>query len=125
MNDVSQEFEPLPSDQLTWAALLGKWVEFARSAVGLPATEEGELMKASVVDVIMLQAVWFALENLKDLPREEQALGVDRAGVLVAKHVGELERRYDNQDMPGLMVELIDDAEKSLHAAIARVKNFA
>ena len=112
--DEEVKYESLPVNQLTWAVLLGKWVEFARSAVALPATEEGDLMRDSVSDIIMLQAVWFSLKNLQDLPIHEQALGIDRAAVLIEKHKRNLQMRYQKNAMPNLMQELIRDAEDSL-----------
>ncbi len=83
-------FEPLPVGQLTWAALLGQWVDFARSAVALPTDAEGQRRRSAVPDMIQLQAVWFALESWEALATEEQALALDRAEVLVDRHAGRL-----------------------------------
>ena len=90
--------EPDPSEDdydpqaLTWAAMLGRWVDFARSSVALPDDAEGRKLKASVPDLIQLQAVWFALQHLDDLPPDERALGRDRAGVLITRHTRLRER---------------------------------
>ena len=70
---------PHDADGLTWAVLLGRWVEFARSSVALPGTGDGRRLRDSVPDLIMLQAVWFALEHLGELGAGERALGLDRA----------------------------------------------
>ena len=103
----------LESAKLTWAALLGRWIDFARSAVALPATAEGRLMRDSIADVIMLQAVWFALRNLGDLPAAERALGLDRAQVLIDRHSRVLRDRW-GRHMPSTMAELIADAHAEL-----------
>ena len=120
-NENQPQFEPLPVDQLTWASLLGRWVEFARSAVGLPQTTEGNLMRDSVPDIIMLQAVWFALQHLNDLSISEKALGIDRASVLIEKHSNALINRYTTSEMPELMAELIKDAKGMLHAVESKL----
>jgi hypothetical protein len=113
------EEPPLPAEQLTWAALLGRWVEFARSALALPADEAGQRLRQSVPDLIMLQAVWFALQHLDDLQPAERALGLDRAQILVDKHTAALRERWAGTDMPIAMTELIRDAREQL----ARVMN--
>ncbi|MEX1017713.1 MAG: hypothetical protein WD534_10170 [Phycisphaeraceae bacterium] len=115
MNDQSGP-EPLHPERLTWTALLGHWVAFARNAVGLPDDAEGQRMRASVADVIMLQAVWFALQQVDELDRAERALGLDRAAVLIEKHAAALEQRWQGQAMPEAMRGLIDDARAMLKA---------
>lgn len=104
---------PLYPDRLTWAVLLGRWVDFARSAVALPTDTEGAKMRESVVDIIMLQAVWFALQHLQELTAAERALGVDRAGVLIEKHASALRQRWHDA-MPTGIEELIIDATREL-----------
>jgi hypothetical protein len=112
---------PLDAERLTWAALLGRWVEFARSAVALPVDEEGRRMRASVADIIMLQAVWFALQHLGELDHEQRALGLDRAGVLIEKHRAMLLERWGGRArLPALLVELMDDAGHQLQVARKR-----
>lgn len=107
----------LEPDKLTWAVLLGRWVDFARGAVALPDDAEGRSLRAAVPDLIMLQAVWFALEHLDDLPRDEVMLGLDRAEVLLEKHAGALARRWPGEAMPGAVRELMDDAAEQLARA--------
>jgi len=116
MSDFSheQQPEPLHPEQLTWAALLGQWVSFAKSAVALPADEAGQRMRDSISDVIMLQAVWFALKHLEELGPDERALGIDRAEVLIDQHANALEQRWAGDTMPATMRELIDDARQQL-----------
>ena len=110
---TDQESRTLDTDTLTWAALLGQWVEFARSAVGLPDTGEGKQMRESIADIIMLQAVWFALQHLQDLAGDERAIGLDRAELLIDKHENDLKIRW-NSEIPNTIVELIADARNQL-----------
>jgi hypothetical protein len=104
--------QPLDAHKLTWAVLLGKWVEFARSAVALPNDEQGNKLRQSVPDLIMLQAVWFALQHMNELSTDQQALGVDRAGVLIDHHVQSLTQRWSPDALPDQIQQLIDDAKK-------------
>lgn len=107
--------EPLHPDELTWAVLLGRWVEFARSAVALPDDAAGRRLRDSVGDIIQLQAVWFALQHLDELPPQERALGLDKAEVLIDRHAAALRQRFAGEPMPELIQELIDDAQQALH----------
>lgn len=111
---AEQTPEPLHPEHLTWAALLGRWVEFARQAVGLPDNDEGRRVRESVPDIIMLQAVWFALQHLDDLDPAERALGLNRAEMLVEQHAAALEARYAGQEMPEALTQLINDARGML-----------
>ncbi len=104
-------------DKLTWAVLLGRWVQFARSAVALPHEGDGRKLRDSVADLIMLQAVWFALQHLQELDADQRALGLDRAGVLIEKHEQALRQRWADTAMPESMQQLIDDARRQWTAA--------
>jgi hypothetical protein len=104
----------LDAHKLTWAVLLGKWVEFARSAVGLPDDQQGRRLKASVPDLIMLQAVWFALQHMDELTADELALGCDRACVLIDQHEAQLRQRWQPQPLPPQITQLITDARQML-----------
>lgn len=111
---MAERFDP---SAVTWAALLGRWVEFARSAVALPTDQVGRKIRDSVPDVIMLQAVWFALQHLDELPPDERALGLDRAALLIDKHAGALESRWsDGEPMPEALRDIIHDARTQLDA---------
>ena len=107
---------PLHADRLTWAVLLGRWVDFARGAVGLPGNTEGTRMRESVPDIIMLQAVWFSLQHLHELAPPERALGIARADVLIEKHELELRQRWSKR-LPEKIAELIAEAREKLAAA--------
>ncbi|MCC7147570.1 MAG: hypothetical protein IT443_14105 [Phycisphaeraceae bacterium] len=97
-------------NHLTWAVLLGRWVEFARGALALPAEGQAGKLRDSVADIIMLQAVWFALEHVGELDLAERAVGLDRAEILIEKHSGSLHQRWGQTPLPGAIAELIADA---------------
>jgi len=104
--------EPLEPDRLTWAVLLARWTDFARSALALPATGEPGLVRQSVTDIITLQAVWFSLRQMDELDADQKTLGLDRAGVLIARHTQAIKARFQDQPMPeDLQSLLIDVAE--------------
>ncbi|GAB4189674.1 MAG: hypothetical protein Kow00105_04070 [Phycisphaeraceae bacterium] len=107
----------LDVDKLTWAVLLGRWVEFARSALALPTDGEWRLLRESVSDIIMLQAVWFALQHLDSLEDDERALGVARAEVLIERHAAALGQRWRGEKMPDELVRLLTDARQALAEA--------
>lgn len=111
--DDAERLPPLHPDRLTWAALLGRWVDFARSALALPTDVEGRRMRDAVPDIIALQAVWFALGRLDELGRDQRMLGIDRAGVLIERHGAALRERWGDEAMPPLLEELIRDAREA------------
>lgn len=116
-NDPASSDEPLDTDALTWAVLLGRWTDFARGAVALPDDASGRRLRASVADLIGLQAVWFALTHLGALPADERALGISRAGVLIERHAAALCRCFGEDGLPAQAAELVADARAALAEA--------
>ena len=108
---MSQEGQGLEPERLTWAVLLARWTDFARSAVALPQDGEAGMVRQSVTDIITLQAVWFALGHLDDLEGQERALGLDRSGVLISRHSAAIRTRYAGLQMPDELAELLMDVE--------------
>lgn len=100
-------FDP---DKLTWAALLGRWVDFARCALALPNDAEGAAWKQSVPAIIGLQAVVMALNHTDELDAAQRAVGIDRARVLIDRHTQELHAAFGDTPLPPMLVELITDA---------------
>ncbi len=112
MND-----DPLKTKLLTWAVLLSHWVEFAQSSVALPVTGSWGVLRETVADIIMLQAVCLALRDLNDLPDDQRALGLDRAAVLIEKHTAAIQSRTWPEGLPQALQELIRDAHQALTQA--------
>lgn len=103
-------------DLLTWAALLAKWTDFARSAVALPKEGEGGRYREAVPAIIALQAVAFALADLESLPPDERALGADFAEVLVRRHASELHVIWHAVPLPDEVGSIVRDAMTTLSA---------
>lgn len=107
---------------LTWAALLGKWTEFAKAGVAFPDDSEGRRWKASVSPIISLQAVTMALGEI-DLIREadERAAALDRAEVVIRNEIGRLHDVWSTnglkEPLPDQLDELVRDAWNALQAA--------
>jgi hypothetical protein len=113
---------PLHPEVLTWTALLGKWIEFAKASVALPRDGEGGQWRASVASVINLQAVTFALAEIGELPAEDRPVALDRAEVLVNDNRAALTAAW-GEGMPASLREAIDDARAALD--MAREAEFA
>ncbi len=112
----------LDIDKLTWAVLLAKWVEFAKGVTLLGEKGVEGLLKASVVDVIMLQAVWFSLGEVEGLEAQERDLGVMRSGVLIEKHIRAIRNRWGDEIKPELLEELMDDVVGRYDEVIGRLR---
>ena len=109
--------EPQANDRasrLTWAVLLARWIEFAQSSLALSEDGQGKRLRQSVPDIIMLQAVWFALDDLDGLCEQEHSLGMDRAELLIEKHSQALRRHWQGHELPPQLVELVNDSYQRL-----------
>ncbi len=103
---------------LTWAALLGKWTEFAQAALALPKEGEAGLLRAGVPDIIGLQAITHALGELDTLTTPgERALALDRAAVGIRAHESSLRSTWAGRALHPELRALIDDAFRALRAA--------
>lgn len=71
-------------------------------------------MKATVSDVITLQAVWFALGQLDELDASERAIGIDRAAVLIERSARSIEHHWADTPLPALIEELLEDVRVRL-----------
>ena len=109
--------EPLHPEILSWTALLGKWIDFAKASVALPDDEEGEKWKRSVVPIINLQAVTFALADLGVLDEPDRPLARDRAEILIAENASALETIWTVEELPESLAEIARDAMLALGAS--------
>jgi len=107
-----------PDRSLTWALLLGRWMDLARASIALPETAEGGRLRSGIAPIIALQAITHALGEIDDLPPDERSLALDRAELLIRKHAGTLHGLWRGEPMPTELIELIDDARTALHAAV-------
>ena len=106
-----------PSQDLSWPLLLAKWTEYAKAAVALPRTEEGDRERNSVPAVIALQAATFALSEIHRLPTDERLLGIERADYTIRERSAELDRLWRGHPMPGAMLDLLTDARQAVQFA--------
>ena len=104
---------------MTWAGLLGRWVEFAQSAVALGDDEQSGRWKRAVADLIGLSALSMALDEADQLPSAERSLAVDRAGVLLKRHKRNLSEIFDLEPMHPQIIQWIQQAERSLDRLVA------
>jgi DNA-binding transcriptional LysR family regulator len=109
MSDVSQI--------LTWATLLARWTDFARSAVALPREGEGGRLRQAVPSLIGLQAVTHALAELDRLPELERSVGLDRAEVLIGRYDAAIGAIWAGEPRPDNVSEFVTDANAALEGA--------
>jgi hypothetical protein len=109
--------DDLGPTKLTWAALLGRWIEFAKASMALPDDAEGDRWRESVAAVINLQAVTFALADLAPLPPDECALALDKSRIIIDDNVDRLHAIWSAQKLPVSLVELCQDAQLALTTA--------
>lgn len=108
------------AEALTWAMLLARWTEFARSAVALPKTGPGGLWRESVADVIGLQAITLALKDLDEHELDDsRALAIDTASVGIDQHAKNLAKTWAADPWPDELHELLEDARRALEDADA------
>lgn len=105
--------------RLTWAALLGRWIDFAQSAVALPDDADGRAWKRSVPAIIGLQAIAMALRHADELPADERALGIDRARVGIDRYTADLRQAFGDGALHPMLSELILDAWSAVKQAEA------
>jgi hypothetical protein len=120
------DYPPLHPERLTWAVLLSRWVELAKSALALGDDPASSALKKLVPDIIMLQALWHALEDMGDLPLSEQKLGCFRAQWLIDKHQQQIHHTWP-ADLPlhPALGELITDATDALTRAQNRIAHLS
>ncbi|MBI1375356.1 MAG: hypothetical protein GC159_21780 [Phycisphaera sp.] len=108
----------LDAHKLTWAALLGRWVEFARSAVALPPDAESQAWRTIVPDIIGLQAVTMALRDRDKLQPADLTLAIDRSRVLAERHAATI-RATMPEPLHPMLAELIADTDAAIADAEA------
>lgn len=123
MSETSPTPAPLHPEQLTWAVLLTKWVELAKSAAALGPDTQSQTLRKLVPDIIMLQAVWFTLGDLDKLEMTEQKLGCLRALWLIDRHEKIIRDSWPDEQLPALLLELIDDAKAAYEKACKHVSD--
>jgi hypothetical protein len=116
--DTSPQERSLAVRELAWAALLGRWIQFAQASVALPADGEGGRWKRSIAPFIEVQAIVWALGELAELPEVDRAAARDRAEVQIRRATASLDEIWRGEPMPESMLELLNDATIALREAI-------
>ncbi len=102
---------------LTWAALLGKWTDFAKAAVALPEEGDGGRWRDAVAPIITLQAVTHALGELDEIDDADRAPALDRAELLCKDAAGRLHELWRGEPLPEQVGGLIDDSRIAFEMA--------
>ncbi|UYV12519.1 MAG: hypothetical protein NCW75_14630 [Phycisphaera sp.] len=103
------------AEAMTWAMLLARWTEFARSAVALPTEGAGGRWRESVPAIIGLQAIAMALGDLDGHELDEdRSLAIDTASVGIDRHARTLAKVWDDEPWPDELHELLEDARRAL-----------
>ena len=113
---MTESFQP---EFVSWAALLGRWMEFAQASAALPKTREGDQWRASVTPMITLQAVTFALSEMEQVEASERLLGWDRGEMLCEDAIDQLDQAWGPAAPPEL-IEVVEQAEAALTDVLGR-----
>ncbi|MCW5763410.1 MAG: hypothetical protein KIT88_09245 [Phycisphaeraceae bacterium] len=105
------------SRMATWSALLGKWTEFAQSAVALPTLGEGGRWRRAVPGIITLQANLHALSELSQIEPAEIPAALVRAGKSIEDASIEISEIWAGEPMPPQALEVVDEAKLALRQA--------
>ncbi len=104
---------PLHPESLTWAALLGRWLDLAAASTALTEDQDGPRWRRSLPSLITLQAIVFAMDEFDQLPQEEQPVALDRSEVLVNEARVQLEETW-GEELPLALQEALDDADAAI-----------
>ncbi|UCD76819.1 MAG: hypothetical protein JSV91_07800 [Phycisphaerales bacterium] len=110
--------DSLHPEALTWTALLGRWMDFAKASLAVPRDAEGDRWRACVPAVINLQAVTFALADLGELPVKERPLGRDKAEMIIRDNARKVRETFRGAVMPDSLAEICADARAALKASV-------
>ena len=104
---------PLHPDSLSWAALLGRWLDLAAASTALTDAQHGPQWRGSISSLVTLQAIVFALGEFDRLDEDERPVALDRSEVLVAEARDQLLDLWP-EGLPDSLAEAISDAEEVL-----------
>lgn len=116
--------EALDAADLCWPVLLNQWIGLAKSAVALGADEQSQALRKLVPDIIMMQAVAFALMDLHRLELPEQKLGCLRAQWLIDRHEEVIRSHWPKDEpLPEKLEELITQARDAYAFACKHISD--
>ena len=104
---------PLHPESLSWAALLGRWLDLAAASTALSDEQGGPQWRRSISSLVTLQAIVFALDEFEALTDQERPVALDRAEVLVDEAREQLGRTWPD-GLPDSLAEALADAEQAV-----------
>ena len=106
----------------TWSALLGHWMALVKAGEGLVRAAPDDLdaarWRASIPEVVTLQAITFALGELARLPEADRPLARDRADLGVTSAASTLDQVWRGVEMPESVLEIAADARRAVEQAV-------
>jgi hypothetical protein len=106
----------------TWSALLSHWIALVKAGEGLVQAAPDDLdaarWRASIPEVVSLQAITFALGDLAQLPAADRPLARDRADLGVTAAASKLDEIWRGEEMPESVLEIAADARRSVEQAV-------
>jgi len=110
------------TDLGTWSALLGHWMALVKAGEGLRRAAETDpdaaRWRASIPEVVTLQAITFALGDLARLPEADRPLARDRADLGVVAAASALDAVWRGVEMPESVLEIAADARRAVEQAV-------
>lgn len=103
--------------ELSWTMLLAHWTQLAQAAAVAPDDAPGRAWRASAADVVGLQALCMALQDLPRVPMEDHAFAIDRAEHQARGHAVALRGAWGQEPMPDGLLELLEDVQGALEGA--------
>jgi hypothetical protein len=97
-----------------WMVLLAQATQLAAAAQAWPDGAEGDRLRESVPDLVQLQAVRIAMEQLDRIPADRRAYARDHAEWLVRRASERLGERWRGEPMPEPMLEAMTAARGSI-----------
>lgn len=97
-----------------WLVLLAQATQLAAAAQAWPADAVGETLRESIPDLLQLQAVCIAMQQLGRIPPDRRAYARDHAEWLVKSASERLVERWRGEPMPEAMLESMTAARSSI-----------
>ena len=112
----------LPTAVVTWTTLLARWTALVKAGEGLvlatPDEADAQRWRASIPEIVILQAVTFALGDLESLAGIDRSIARDRADLAVTESCGRLDGVWRGLEMPAGLLEVASDARRAVRLSV-------
>jgi hypothetical protein len=113
-NELPHDIDP--TDAMTWASLLARWMDLARTGRGLLGNDGAGLTDARAVSaIITFEAVAMAMPHLRTLRSGERGYALDQAAVLLDARRADLEDAFD--ELPASLERAAVAADNAITSA--------